>query len=399
MPAVSNTAKQAEQPSVTPLYALQILTYAGNAFSLPYVNLYVVASGISASTLGIWLSIGSMLEILVPPLLSTLADRYRLHRMLFIGFISCLVVGNMVLAWFDQFFVLAISVVMIEMAFRPSITLGMQLVISRMEHESRQIVGRVRSFSSLGFGVASLLANRLFLIGGYFALFISAAVTYAASLGLMSSLPAATTKKEKTSQETVQAVPRSRGFYLLAAGMFFMLMAQRIGFAFWFIHFQQSLGLSTEIISLLIAFLALIEIPFFIILDRVLQHVNLRAAFLIGAVGMAFVWLFVGIVPNQFWLYVLMVVRGAMFATQLLTTFLVIARVSHPENVATNQAIAQGTIPGVATLLTAALAGRMYDTLGAPTLFFAVFCTSILGILISLPALSYMQKQEGSAAN
>ncbi|MEO1664886.1 MAG: MFS transporter [Chloroflexota bacterium] len=395
MPVVAQSASQAEKPSVIPLYALQVLSYAGNALALPYVNLYVVASGVSASTLGILLSIGSMLEILIPPALSALADRYQRHRVLFIGFIGSLVVGNLLLAWFDQFIMLAIAVIAIEMVFRPSLTLGMQLVISRMEHESRQIVGRVRSFSSFGFGIASLLANRLFAFGGYFALFMSAAATFTISLGLTRSLPEATT--EKRSPKAVGAVPRSRGFYLLAVGMFFMLMAHRVGYAFWFVHFQQNLGLSTEVISLLIAFLALIEIPFFILLDRILPHVNLQSAFLVGGVGMGFVWLFVGIVPNQFWLYILMIMRGAMFATFLLTTFLVIARVSHPENVATNQALLQGTIPGFATLLTAPLAGWAYDNLGAPILFTTIFVTIIIGIVISLPALRYIKNNESEA--
>lgn len=392
MPAISESTQQPEQMSVLPLYALQILSYAGNALSKPYVNLYVVASGVSASTLGALLSVSSLLEMVVPPLLSGVADRKQRHRMLYIGLIGSLVAGNTVLAWFDGLMVLAIAVIAIEMVFRPSLTLGMQLVISRMEHESRQIVGRVRSFSSLGFGIASLVANRLFAFGGYFALFMGAAATYATSLSLMGSLPQATMKQ--TSQKAFRAVPRSRGFYLLATGLFFILMAQRIGYAFWFVHFQQNLGLSTEAISVLIAFMALIEIPFFIGLDDILRRVNLGAAFLVGSVGMALMWLFVGVVPNQAWLYVLLLLRGAMFATLLLTTFLVIARVSHPENVATNQALLQGTIPGFATLLTGAIAGWAYDNLGASILFAAISATTLLGVVISLPALRYIKKNE-----
>ena|SRR5947207_6126364 len=65
----------------------------------------------------------------------------------------------------------------------------------------------------------------------------------------------------------------------------------------------------------------------------------------------------------------LMMVRGTFFTLQSISITLLVARISHPAHVATNQALAQVTIPGSATLLTGYIAGRMFDLVGARTLF------------------------------
>ncbi|MEQ8675438.1 MAG: MFS transporter [Aggregatilineales bacterium] len=385
---LSQPQRQPQSPksqSKSRLYSLQILNYSGNALSKPYVNLYLLASGVSVTTLGVLLSIAALFEMLVPPLLSMVADHYRLHRLLYIGFISSLALGNLLLALFDQIPVLIVAVILIEATFRPTMTLGLQLVITRMSYESRQHVGRVRGFSSLGFSMGSFIANWLFVVGGYFALFSSAAFAYLTSLSLTGSLPQATTEKQE--KATVTRVPRTRAFYLIAISMFFIMMGQRIGYAFWFIHFQQNLGLSTEHLAVLSAVMALSEIPFFVLLDRILLSINVRVAFWAGGVGMAFVWMAVGILPDSTWILPLILVRGFLFSIFHLSTFLVINQASHPENVATNQAIAQGTIPSIATLLTGAISGWIYGNLGVVALFTGVMSVTLIGMVISVFAL------------
>lgn len=371
--------------SVSQLYALQFLSYGGNALSKPYVNLYIVASSVSVSVLGILLSIGALLEMLMPLLLNSLADRYRLHRLLYVVFVGTLVLANGLLAASSQTVALGIAMILIEGTMRPSMTLGLQLVITRMSQESRQIVGRVRSFSSLGFGLASVLANQLFTLGGYFALFTAAAIGYGSSLLLSGSLPSATTQSR--TRQPARRVTRTRAFYFLMASMFFIMMAQRIGYAFWFVHFQQNLGVSTAEMATIAALMALMEIPFFVLLDRVLLSVNLYVTFWGSGIGMALLWLAVALLPDKGWIYPLMVFRAGLYATFHLTTFLVIARVSQPENVATNQALAQSTIPSLATLLTASISGWIYEFLGATPLFVAVSAVGLLGMAISILAL------------
>lgn len=391
MQAGADIQEQSEGRSAKSLYILQLLNYSGNAFAMPYINLYLVASGIAVSTVGVLLSIGALVEMIVPPILTTLADRHRAHRILWTGFILSLAVGTAILAVSSQEIVLAAAVILITGSFRPGMTLGLQLVITRMSDEGRQIVGRVRGVSSLGFGLASLLANPMYLLGGYFMLFAGASAAYLSSLFLGRSLPQATTR---TQTPAGPRKPRTRAFYILVISMFFIMMAQRIGYAFWFVHFQQHLGVSTGEIAILAGIMALVEIPFFLLLDRMLRSVSVYVTFLGSGLGMALMWLAVGFLPDKSWIYPLIIFRGFVFAIFHLSGFLLIARVSEPENVATNQALAQGTVPSLATLLTGGVSGWVYEVWGATALFMGVAGVNVIGMIISIFAFVNVRKRK-----
>jgi PPP family 3-phenylpropionic acid transporter len=373
-----------QHTSLLSIILLQLLSYSANALSKPYINLYLISVGVTASTIGILLSISALMEMTVPPILNRIADRFGWHRRLFVALLSAMALGHLLLISVNHIIVLAVATILVEYNFRPTVTLGLQLVITRMDQERRNAVGLIRSFSSLGFGLSSLLAGWLFTVGGYVLLFLSSAAAYLGSIGLTNSLPKTTTDQDDDKSNENKNVPRRRGFYVLALSMFFLMMGNRAGYAFWFVHFQENLGVSTSEISVIAALMALVEIPIFILLDRVLVHLDVRIAFIAGAIGMALIWELVGLLPSSVWIYPFMIFRGIVFAVFHLTTFLVIARVSFRANVATNQALIQGTIPSLATLLTGSIAGWLYDSMGATWLFTTAALVSLIGVAISV---------------
>lgn len=377
MSPTNSTKKSGAQSTVARLMGLQLLIFGGNALSKPYVNLYLVSLGVSASRLGVLLSIGGLLEMVVIPLLTSAADRRGQHRLLYTGFVGGLIAGNLLLASFDGFWALAVATVLIEATFRPNMSLGFQLVITQVTNEGRNIAGRIRGMSSLGFGLASFVAGPIFAAAGYVGLFLSAAASYLAGLGFRNALPATTSEPAKTH---TLAVPRQRGFYLLVVSLFFLMMAIRVGHAFLFVHFQENLAVSTGEIGRLAALMALVEIPFFIVLDPLLKQVDLRLAFIVGALGMGLVWLAAGFIPARGWIYPLLVFRGVAFAVFYLTIFLLIVQISSPHNVATNQALLQGTIPSLATVLASPLCGWLYDVAGPQALYSAIAVASLGGV-------------------
>jgi predicted MFS family arabinose efflux permease len=280
---------------------------------------------------------------------------------------------------FNQFYAVAFASVLLQISFRPTLTLGLQLVITKMSQEGRNLVGTIRAFSSMGFAITSFLVGPLFAFGGYISLFMSAVVGYSISIGLTGSLPQSTSEP---SQPNPPAMPRTRGFYILILSMFFLQMGNRAGYDFWYLHFQENLGISTDEIGRFAGIMALVEIPSFVLLDRLLKRVDVRLTFILGGIGMAAVWFAVGIVPNRFWIYTLLVLRGFVFAVFYLSTFMIIVRVSVPANVATNQALMQGTTPSLAALLTSSLSGWVYEHIGATTLFTSASIVSLIGVAV-----------------
>lgn len=374
--------RPAAQQSIAPLIWLQLFAYSGAALSNPYINLFLSDRGISASHIGILLSMSAIIEMLVPTFLNNAADQRGQHRRLYIAFILLMVIGNVLLAVGNVFIALAIATLILEGFFRPMLTLGMQLVITRMRQEGRNLAGRIRSFSSLGYGITSLFASWMFAVGGYVSLFLMAGASFAASLTMTGALPTTTTEETPNTPKKRARIfaPRTRGFYVVAVAMFFIMMSNRAGYAFWFVHFQQHLGVSTAQISQFAALMAFVEVPFFILLDPILRRVDVRQAFIAGSFGTVLVWIGVSFVNDPLWIYPLLMLRGVVFSVFYMSMFLLIVRVSLPSNVATNQSLIQGALPSLAVLLTGSIAGWMYDYLPPHALFLTCAALTMVGI-------------------
>jgi len=140
-------------------------------------------------------------------------------------------------------------------------------------------------------------------------------------------------------------------------------------FQFLFIHLSQNLGVATADIGLWAALLAGVEIPFFLLLDAIMPRVRMRTAYIVSALGMAAFLVLLGLVQTTPALALLLVFRGFTWPAIHLSSYTLVAEISHPHNVATNQAIMQVTMPAIALLLTGSFFGWIFDHLGAGAFF------------------------------
>ena len=195
--------------------------------------------------------------------------------------------------------------------------------------------------------------------------------------------PAKTQDKPKRGDEAKQ--PRNRGFYVLAASQFFVAMGTYNAYVFIFIHFVKNLGVPSADVGLWAAILGIVEFPFFFLMDAILPKVRIRIAYIVSVLGIGVFMLLMGVVPNLPLLALLLVLRGLIWPAFHLSSFTLVNAISHPRNVATNQAILQVTMPSVALLLTGSLFGWTFDNLG-PVAFFllcALMCAIGASIVIA----------------
>ena len=176
--------------------------------------------------------------------------------------------------------------------------------------------------------------------------------------------------------------PRNRGFYVLIVSQFFIYMGVQNAFQFTFIHLSENLGIATADIGLWAALLAAIEIPFFILLDSIMPHVRTRTAYIAGTLGMAAFLLLLGQIQTLPGLALLLVFRGFSWPAMHLASYTLVAEISHPSNVATNQAILHVTMPSIALLLTGSLFGWTFDHLGAGAFFSYCALICVIGATI-----------------
>ncbi len=351
------------------LVALQFLSLAGIGIVWPYVNVYLTDQGFSGTLIGTLGSAGALLSLILTPLLNQFADRLGLHRRLFMLYMGGFALANIIFATAPHQLLLVLGVLLQRVTISPSLTLGMQLTITYLVGSGKAILGRLRSFASLGFTLASLLAGQLFALGGYPMLFFAA--SFLALLTIMSStiFPDKSAQKAKTEAESAQ--PRNRGFYVMAASQFFVAMGTYNMYSFIFIHFNQNLGVPSAHIGLWAALMGAVEFPFFFLMDAILPRFRIRVAYILGMLGTALFAFLLGVAPSLLWLVPLLILRGLVWPCYQLSSFTLVNAISHPRNVATNQAILQVTMPSVALLLTGALFGWAYDNLG-PGAFFSL---------------------------
>jgi len=368
------------------LSAVTFLNYAARGLTFPFISLYLLSVGFSGTQIGIVLGVSAAVRLLIPPLLNAIADQTGRHRQLFYS----LVIGNtattigLVLTSFSQW-VLGAMVVARDSLDLPSASLLSQLTITRLQQQDRDIYGRIRAWGSLGWSVTTMASGLIFASGGYILLFIIAGLLNLASLLFGRSLPQRTTDEPQAKvkrQDAAMALQRPAGFYILMASwfLFFIGMSSIGGFLYPF--FQQELGASNAMIGVLASVAALAEIPSMVMIDRMMRRVNMHLTLVLGMLGMAALWMAFTFLQGVTFLLPLMVIRGTFYTFQNVANTLIVSRISHPANAATNQAIAQVTVPALAQLVTAPIAGFIFDTFGARVLLRLVALMVVFAVLL-----------------
>lgn len=364
------------------LVALQLFSTAGLGMVYPYINLYLTEIGFSGALIGTLASVGAILTLALTPLLNQIADRLMLHRRLLMLYFGGFALASLVFAMSQSHLLVIVAVLLFRITTGPSMTLGAQLTLSLLLRSGKTIFGQMSSFSALGFAFASALAGPIFALGGYALTFTIGAMLSLVSVQLSTIFPAK--PKEKVKAAAGPKHPRNRGIYVLAASQFFVAMCTHNAFAFLFIHMSQNLGVTVAHIGLWAALLAVVEFPFYFLTDALLPRVRLRVTYAFGVVGIALTTLGIGIAPNLPLLLLLFVCRGLSWPAYQLSCYRLMNEISHPRNAATNQAIVQVTMPGIALLLTGSLYGYAYDQLGAGAFFAFCALAGALGAVIAL---------------
>ena len=379
------------------LVALQLFSTAGLGMVYPYINLYLTELEFSGTLIGTLASVGAVLTLTLTPLMNQVADRLMLHRRLLMLYFGGFALASIIFATTQSFWLVILAVLLFRVTTGPSMTLGAQLTLTQLIRSGKAIFGQMRSFSALGFACASAMAGQVFALGGYALTFSVGALLALISVQLSTIFPAKPKEKLKTDSGPTQR--RNRGIYVLAASQFFITMCTHNAFAFLFIHLSQNLGVYVSDIGIWAALLALVEFPFYYLTDAMLPRVRLRVTYIFGIVGVALSTLALGIVPNLPLLLLLFVFRGMSWPAYQLSSYRLMNAISHPRNVATNQAIVQVTMPGIALLLTGSLYGWAYDHLGAGAFYALCALACLFGAGVAVAGFRLLdESQHGEGA-
>lgn len=133
------------------LASLQFVSLAAIGIVMPYINLYLIEANFSATLIGTLSSVGAIMALSMTPWLNHIADRRMLHRLLFMFYMLLFAMANTIFANFTNQIFLVIAALIFPITIGPGMTLGMQLTMTQLIEQKKDILGQIRSFAALGY--------------------------------------------------------------------------------------------------------------------------------------------------------------------------------------------------------------------------------------------------------
>ncbi len=380
LPRGLKAVRAAEASSSPVLQAfIYAVTYAARGFYAPFIALYLLSVGFTPTELGLLTGASALVRLVFTPWMNSLADARGAHRTLLGGMVGVTgastlgVLGLLFKPWQAAMFLAR------DMTDVPSAALMAQLSITGYKERGQGMYGKLRAMGSLGWGIATVTAGWFIALGGYALLMVLSGVLNLLVLPLLKVFPARMVEKA----ERVEKPPRRhKAFWLLMAANLFFYMGMNAMIVFGWAYFKDYLGADDAMIGVIAALLGLSEIPWMMVMHRIYKRLPVRNALWLGIAGQAMFFLSLSLLTDSGVLLVLGALRGAFYAFQNISLTLMVNQISHPINVATNQAITWVTVPGLAAVVMGPISGWLYDHGMARPLFALSAGLALLGSLL-----------------
>jgi MFS transporter, PPP family, 3-phenylpropionic acid transporter len=352
------------------IIAFFIFAFAAGGVIQPFLNLYLVEVGLSGVQIGVLQGWTALIAVLVTPLIGILADRTQCHRLL-LGIIVFLKGFSAPLMLLSSTWAWLVGVVSLRI-----ITAGAQdalmnrLTIAYLQNNGQTNFGAIRFWGALSFAATSLLAGLaaqgtsagiLFPLAGAFAL---VAVIFT------KGFPARITdiSEPVNSYRPVQTFldPALISLYLVI----FIFSFSRSGFeTFNYVFLTNQLGANYDLIGVLGAVGGIAPIPAFYFADRCHNQLGQTWTMALGLFSFLLAYVGFALLTNPLWAIPLVVLYGFGTALFLVSMVLMLGRLGHREQAATNQMLAQLTVPGLAGIFALPISGWLFDIFGGRILF------------------------------
>ena len=365
------------------ILAFYVFAFAAGGVVQPFLNLYLVEIGLSASRIGVIYGWASLAAVIITPLVGLLADRSQRHRLI-LG-IDTLVKGVsaplMLLssAWTWLVFTVSLRVVTAGV----SDGLLTPLTMKRLNENHSQKIGAVRVWGSLSFALTSLLAGWAASGRSAATLFPLAGVMGAAACLFVGAFPERIAGRSSDRLIDLRRARPSSPILLLYLLAFLYAFSASGPDSFTNVFLVQSLGAGNDLIGLIGAVLWLAPLAGFYISDHLINRIGGAAcmATSFGLFGLAYLGF--AFIPTPMLALPFVISQGIGQALYLVSLIILMTHFGPANNASTNLLLAQMTVPGAAGMLAQPLSGWIFDIFGGPSLF-------ILDALIALIAMGLL---------
>lgn len=354
---------------------------------LPFFPVWLDWRGMSAAEIGIVAAAPMFLRIFVGPAAAFLADRSGDHRRAVIIASACTLMAALVLIQSYAFLVILALTAIYLVGAQTAGPISEAVALAGVRDHGADY-GRMRLWGSLSFIVATLFGGVM--LGHFGAVAIGWLVVASAGLMLLAAwlLPVATARTELDEARKpitlaeVCKVAGSGNFLLFVAAAGTVQASHALFYAFGVLHWQ-SLGISTELISILWSISIIAEVALFAYAGKFVKLLGPMGLILAGGVAAVVRWGSMACDPPIAVLFVLQVLHALTFAATHLGSMHFIQRAVPREQAGTAQAIYAAATGGLITSGAMLLAGFLYGPYAGAS-YLAMMAIASVGVIAGL---------------
>jgi PPP family 3-phenylpropionic acid transporter len=365
---------------------LYYFTFMGGwGFVLPFINLFYVSIGFNGKQIGFISSTSAIVGMLVSPLwVSEVKKRPQarniLQAALILGGTGYYAIG------LQNLFPLIIIIVFLHALAASGIAPLSDSMAVTVSQESGSGYGSVRVWGSLGWIVTVLSSGWLTARYGFIAAFIGVAVMWLIAASLIFFIqPRFFSSRQISTQPKPNLrvalqyiwqdkVLRGFAFALIVIGFFNngVLQFENV--------FLSELGATKQIISVAGILSAVVEIPFMIYSDKIVQRVGAHRLLLVALSMTIFMRLSVLTLPSIITIMVVRFIGGVAFSFYTISFIKLISSRTQPTETGTVLAIFSVTLAGLVNIVASPVSGAIFDVIGARWLYALSSVGYVIGI-------------------
>ena len=363
-----------ETPSQRPHIGWRIIAYYLLAFGSggviqPFLNLYLVEAGLTGTQIGIMRGWTALVAVFITPLIGLLADRTQRHRFVLglAAFTKGIAAPLMLLsnAWLWLTAMVSLRVISAE----AHDAILNRLTLARLKENQSQNLGSVRFWGSMSLTATSMLAGWLARGRSVAVLFPLAGVLGAVAVFFVGAFPARMVERRSVRASRERLPRRSSHLLILFLVIFLFALSSSGPEMFAYVFLAEDLGAGNDLIGLLGALSSLAALPAYHAADWLLRRRGPVVTMAISFGLYVLSWGGYALIPHPSLALPLAALQGLGRALYLVSMVILLSELGMPERAATDQMLAQLTVPGLARMIAHPVSGWIFDTLGGRLLF------------------------------
>lgn len=369
-----------------------LLFFGGLGFIEPFISLHFHDIGMSGIQIGTIATISGLLGLLVAPILGRLYDLSQRKRLFFQGAILLSAIFMYLVGWARQYLLVMAVFSLFRLFSASNIPTAENLAFQSANRNGNRKAGfgTMRLWGSLGFAIAALVGG--WLIEHYdtrinFTFYL---VVNLIAAGLVFVMPGRLFQ-QGAEKITVPSIPVSRVVGMLLSDKYLWLMAIAMaitnplgsGIRNFEPIFMKELNISEGMIGVAATLMAVGEVPIMFWADRLIKRLGitwlLLFVFAFDLVRRLIVWFF----PLGWLVFILHIAICVSFGLRIVITVSMVNKRVPGQYTTTTLALITMTLFGIASMISNAISGLVYDTLGGRELYLVSAVGCFLALLLA----------------